>query len=106
MNFDNFIADMGERPPQASIDRIDTNGDYEPDNCHWIPANQQQRNRRTTKLDAVSVMLLRYMRRRGSLLDDLAHAFGISAKTVMEVASGRRWNNLMIPPYRSRKATP
>ena len=47
-SFDNFLKDMGQRPHWASLDRIDVNGNYEPGNCRWSAARQQQRNRRDT----------------------------------------------------------
>jgi hypothetical protein len=41
-----FVQDMGERLPGFSLGRIDTNGNYSPDNCQWETQKQQQNNRR------------------------------------------------------------
>ena len=49
-SFNTFIIDMGFKPSKDySLDRIDTNGNYEPSNCKWSSKKEQAINRRTTK---------------------------------------------------------
>lgn len=50
MKFENFISDMGEKPEGMSIERIDVNKEYSPENCKWIPMKSQYKNKTNTIL--------------------------------------------------------
>lgn len=74
MRFEDFLADMGERPDGSTLDRIDNDGPYSPDNCRWASATDQQANRKRTV----------YMSVRGESkpLAEWSRAFGLPPKTV------------------------
>jgi transposase len=49
LKFENFLADMGERPEGLTLDRIRHNDGYEPGNCRWATETEQHRNTRTNR---------------------------------------------------------
>lgn len=49
-SFSQFLADMGERPAGKTLDRINVNGNYEPDNCRWATPKEQRLNQRYHEL--------------------------------------------------------
>lgn len=49
-DFENFLQDMGEKPKGLSLDRIDNNKGYSPDNCSWRSMKEQSRNKRSNRV--------------------------------------------------------
>jgi hypothetical protein len=75
-DFAKFYKDMGERPEGCSLERLDNNGDYTPDNCTWSLAHRQHRNTRAT---------IRVQTESGEVcLKDYCHELGVSYSTVLE----------------------
>lgn len=73
-SFDNFLSDMGERPKGMSLDRIDNEGHYTPENCHWATGFEQANNKRNN-------VILEYHGRRQTA-PQWARELGISVRNI------------------------
>lgn len=97
--FSNFLQDMGEAPDGLTLDRIDVNGNYEPDNCHWTDWNYQNRNRRNNKLTPEIVEIIRTSSKRHS---SLAKELGVCPETISRVRQRILWpdkESVILPLY-------
>lgn len=74
--FDKFLTDMGERPDGLTLDRLDVNGNYCPENCKWSNKFDQARNRRN----------MQKFEHQGKdyLLVELAEIYGIPSKIIQQ----------------------
>jgi hypothetical protein len=89
--FKKFLADMGARPAGKTLDRINTNGNYEPTNCRWATSSEQHRNTRTTKLSLDKARRIRKLAVEGKKPSQIAHFFRISNSHVHAVLQGACW---------------
>lgn len=92
-SFENFLADMGERPAGMTLERVDGAKNYEPSNCRWATRREQARNTRRN----------RYITHEGEtlILADWSRRLGIDAGTLR-----REWlrNGSLGPSIEGRKS--
>jgi len=106
--FQNFIADMGPKPSKAhSLDRIDNNKGYSPENCRWATKKEQQLNRnkyknkgirgekhpnnKLSEEDVKDIKIALAMPCRG-LITRLAKKYGVDRRNIYAIKNGETWD--------------
>jgi len=90
--FENFLKDMGKRPTEKTLDRINNDGNYEPSNCKWSTISEQSSNRIKTrkwsKLKNEEVWLIKKLLGKISQRQ-IAKMFKVSQRTICNINRGK-----------------
>lgn len=94
--FENFLEDMGKKPPGATLERVDNAAGYSKENCRWATYVEQNRNRRSNRL-------VTYMGIAMPLIE-AAERSGLSYR-MLRSRLGRGWGEqeLFLPRMRGRE---
>jgi hypothetical protein len=95
-SFENFLEDMGSKPGgkyEYTLERIDNDKNYEPDNCKWATYEEQNQNKRHT-LTQGEIDRIRKLYQKGIWYQkELAIYFNTTEKNISTIVTNRTWRN-------------
>lgn len=100
--FENFLADMGERPAGHVLSRTDDTGDYEPGNVTWKTLEQNSSEKKSargtnvglSKLKEADVLNIRALHKDGVGLRELGREFKVCHSTIRAIVKNKTWTHI------------
>lgn len=92
-DFDAFLLDMGRRPSLLhTLERINSDDDYDKNNCVWATREDQSRNRAYAKMSLKKARKVRALYTTGKYHQyELARQFGVSQRTISLITRNEAW---------------
>lgn len=100
-SFENFLEDMGVRPTvTCTIERVNVNGNYEPDNCIWLEGNLQARNKTSSVLTEVIVKQIKELQTKNYTCREIYNNLAcnnplITTGAIWHVLIGNSWRDIV-----------
>lgn len=90
LKFENFLADMGERPFGKSIDRLNGSKLYSKSRCRWATPAEQARNSKAAKLKQIDIPKIKRLFGKQSS-SAVGEKFGVSNHAILDIWNGVSW---------------
>lgn len=80
--------------PSLTLERVENEEGYSPENCIWASYEVQNRNKRSTVTSEIAAGEMRWLALQGLSYSEIGHVYGVSAQVVAQIAYGNNWKSV------------
>lgn len=97
-NFKNFLEDMGKKPQGLTIERINNDFGYGPENCKWATIREQNRNNRNVRFKPLEIQIIKKLLKESKLKQwEIGEIFDVKQGVISQIKTGETWADIKYP---------